>query len=171
MNDYVRTDLEQIGITACFTGHRFIADKDRDIVFSLTEKAIEEFYAKGYRRFFCGAAIGFDMLAAEAVLHMKTIYDDLRLILAIPCSEQYAKWADRDVKKWKLLCEKADRVDVLSEFYYDGCMEVRNRYMVDRSSLCICWLKSVKKGGTLQTVHLASENGLSIHNLAMEVHH
>lgn len=168
MNDHIVTDLEQIGITACFTGHRFIAEKDRALVSSLTEKAVEESYARGFRRFFCGAAIGFDMLAAEAVLHMKTTYDDLQLILAIPCSAQYAKWSEHDTEKWRSICERADRVDVLSEFYYDGCMEVRNRYMVDRSSLCICWLKTIKKGGTLQTVRLASEKGLVICNLAMK---
>ena len=44
-------------------------------------------------------------------------------------------------------------------------MMVRNRYMVDRSSLCLCYLRKAS-GGTKSTVDYAKKAGLQLLNLA-----
>ena len=50
-------------------------------------------------------------------------------------------------------------------FYYNGCMQVRNRYLVDHSSACICYLNNLRSG-TAYTVKYAESQGLQIINLA-----
>ena len=57
------------------------------------------------------------------------------------------------------------RLVCLSERYYQGCMHERNRYMVDHSRVCICYLTE-RTGGTAYTVEYARSRGLKIFNLA-----
>ena len=59
----------------------------------------------------------------------------------------------------------ADRVYALSRQYYAGCYAARNRFMVDASSLLICYFDG-RRGGTAQTVRMAGQSGLEIVNLA-----
>ena len=61
----------------------------------------------------------------------------------------------------------ANEVFCLSERYFRGCMHQRNRYMVDHSSVCVCYLTR-EDGGTASTVKYARRKGLPICNLAFE---
>ena len=152
--------------TVCFTGHRKIPSELRAGLSRKLSFAIAEAYANGYRRFFCGGALGFDTLAALAVLRAKEEYPDIFLYLAIPCSDQAARWSGEDRRIYEETLKKADHTVVLSERYYAGCMQARNRYMVEHSSLCICYWKE-SRGGTAFTVRYAVYRGLEIVNLAM----
>ena len=59
------------------------------------------------------------------------------------------------------LIEKADKIKYVSDEYFDGCMQKRNRYMVDNSSILIAYLYS-NMGGTKYTVNYAEKNGKNI---------
>ncbi len=120
----------------------------------------------GYRRFINGGAIGFDLLCAERVLDLRARHDDARLMMVLPCATQSLRWSDKDSQRYEHLLYHADSVRVLSKRYFAGCMMVRNRYMVDRSAFCICYLNQ-PKGGTMGTVAYAMEKGLSILNTAI----
>ena len=54
--------------------------------------------ARGTESFYCGGALGFDTIAARAVLAARDKYPFVRLVLALPCPQQDALWsrADRD---------------------------------------------------------------------------
>ena len=54
--------------TACFTGHRDITYSELKQISKALEQAICEAYENGYRYFSSGAAVGFDLEAAETVL-------------------------------------------------------------------------------------------------------
>ena len=54
----------------------------------------------------------------------------------------------------------------MSPNYYNGCMHVRNAYMVDRSSICVCYMKKLG-GGTLATVRYALSQDLPVVNIAV----
>ena len=58
-----------------------------------------------------------------------------------------------------------DAVRVFASNYFSGCFSVRNRFMVDSSSLLICYFDG-QAGGTAQTVHYAQGSGLHIINLS-----
>ncbi len=86
--------------------------------------------------------------------------------MVLPCAHQVCHWPERDEQRYAHLIVQSDEVRVLSQIYYDGCMMVRNRHMVDRSSLCICYLDK-PKGGTMSTAAYACKKGLTIVNLAL----
>lgn len=63
--------------TCCFTGHRIIKITP-ELVQRLRE-AIIAVIGQGVTEFYDGGAIGFDMLAAETVIELKSEYPDIRL--------------------------------------------------------------------------------------------
>ena len=101
--------------TACFTGHREIPKKDMRKVRRNTLNAIIRAYENGYRYFGSGRAIGFDLLTADCVLHLKKKYPDIRLILVLPCHGQTKYWSDKEIRKYNKIKKKADKVVFTSE--------------------------------------------------------
>ncbi len=160
--------------TCCFTGHRTVAKRHfqaaaeglLDHILSLSRRGITDFIA--------GGALGFDTLAALAVLKAQEYDPSIRLILAIPCLNQTEKWSDlpnalEHLKIYKVIMGMADEVIYTSErTYFDGCMKLRNQYMVDHASVCIAYW-SGRRGGTSQTVNMAESAGLEIINLYTEL--
>lgn len=153
--------------TVCFTGHRQLADSLVPVLAARLDAVLNKLYAMGYRRFICGGALGFDMLAAERVIAMKERLPGVQLVLAIPCAAQSRAWPVAEGQRYERIIYNADETHVLSKIYYKGCMAVRNRYMVDRSSYVICYLTDTK-GGTASTAAYAFKENLSLLNIAME---
>ena len=151
--------------TACFTGHRKIPPEELPMVKENLRKILIDCIEKGYCYFGAGGALGFDTLAAITVLELKEVYPDIRLILVLPCRNQTRGWKEIDIQKYEWIKSKADKVVYTSEHYYNGCMQKRNRHLVDHSSLCICYYTR-QRGGTAFTVDYASNIGLIITNLA-----
>lgn len=129
------------------------------------EKVIEESIQTGYLYFGAGGALGFDTLAANVVIKLRSKYPDIKLILVLPCKTQTRGWKQSDIDEYKRIIKDADKVVYTSENYYSGCMHKRNRHLVNNSSLCICYLTE-DNGGTFYTVNYAKQNGLSIVNIA-----
>lgn len=148
--------------TACFTGHRpeTFADYDEALI---REKILDETVRAidcGYTRFLCGMAKGADMVAGETVIRLKAVYPQLHLIAVVPFPKQAYCWEDEWISRYNLLIRQADHVVRMSPEYYPGCYMVRNRYMVDRSSLVIAVCQEqLKKGGTIQTIRYAEKSG------------
>ncbi len=145
--------------SCCFTGHRIIPPEDMSVLCQWLIETIEELISHGITRFFSGGAIGFDMLAAEAVLFLKEKYPDISLHIIVPCENQDVKWSDTNKKRYCRIKSRADEVKCLSPVYYNGCMQVRNRYMVDNSSVCVAYLTK-STGGTAATVKYAKSENL-----------
>lgn len=152
--------------SVCFTGHRHIAAEDRRELSALLDEKLAALYRQGYRYFYCGGALGFDTLAAEAVVRLKETAPEAQLIMALPCPDQSKNWPPADTACYERLLYLADRIQVTSSFYFDGCMQVRNRFMVDHSALCVCYLVYMR-GGTMSTVKYALDQGCRLVNLAM----
>ena len=102
-------------------------------------------------------AEGFDMIGAEILLKIRK-NRNIKVIAVVPCIGQESKWKPEQQKRYKQILQKCDEVITLSEFYTPTCMNDRNKYMVDHSSICIaCW--NVKPSGTGNTVRFAKQNG------------
>ena len=150
--------------SVCFTGHRIVGtDLDTDRLQRCIEKAI----SKGCDTFICGGALGFDTFAARTVLRMRYVYPHIKLHLYLPCSNQSDRWTPAQRAVYDLIIEKADLVDRVARPYYDGCMRERNYKMVDNADLCICYLNSLDKSGTAQTVRYAKRKGKMIVNVSL----
>ena len=151
--------------TVCFTGHRDIDDCDKEALRELVLKTILIYIRRGYCNFICGGAVGFDSIAAECVAELKKEHGELSLVLALPCRDQTAKWNNlEELSFYKKMLGKADEVVYTSQMYEKGCMHLRNRYMVDNSSVCIAY-KTSEKGGTAYTCKYAEKSGLEVVNL------
>ena len=154
-------------VTCCFTGHRSIGEEQQRCLRQRLGSLLEQLYRQGYRRFYSGGALGLDLLAAESVIDLRGRHADVQLLLALPCAEQTRRWPAVERERQGRLKAQADHCVTLSPHYYTGCMMVRNRHMVDRSSLCVCYLTHMR-GGTLSTVRYALGEGLPCINLAMD---
>lgn len=156
--------------TCCFSGYRvekmpFAANDPRvDALTAALDRAIADAAAQGYTGFFSGMSTGFDLWAAEAVLRARET-PPIQLFCAIPFDRQADRYSSEWKRRFNHCLLAADRVFVLSRDYYAGCYAARNRFMVDASSLLICYFDG-KPGGTAQTVRMAKQNNLRIVNLA-----
>ena len=151
--------------TACFTGHREISPAHRLIINLRLSETIENLIEEGYSRFVAGGALGFDTLAAMTVLAMKKRYPYIRLALILPCREQADRWSEHNQRIYAAIMARADEVIYTADRYVSGCMQIRNRRLVDESSVCIAYLNK-SAGGTAYTVRYAEQQGLAVINLA-----
>lgn len=151
----------------CFTGHRKIPPEQLFEITRRIKDKINDLISNGYICFLTGGALGFDTIAAEAIIEYKNVNPDIQLILALPCQTQAEKWLDKDKARYELIKKKADRVLYISDEYTRGCMFKRNRYLVDNGSVCICYLKD-NTGGTAYTVKYAENKMLEVINIAKE---
>ncbi len=153
--------------TCCFTGHRQIPAGELEGIRERLEEIIKELYHRNILYYRAGGAVGFDSLAAEAVLHLREQeeYAKMKLILVLPCHDQTRGWNAADVERYEDIKRKADEVIYVSQEYTRGCMHKRNRRLVDNSSICICY-QTKARGGTAYTVHYAEEHKLDIINVA-----
>lgn len=151
--------------SCCFTGHRKIEKDKIPLISALLETEIEKMVLDGVRYFYCGGAIGFDTLAEKAVIKLRKKYPDIKLCIAVPHRGQSSSFGEKERQEYDEILSLADKVVCLSEHYYSGCMHARNRFMVENSGYCICYLNE-KTGGTTYTVNYAQKQGLHIINIA-----
>ncbi len=102
-------------------------------------------------------AEGFDMIATEILIKLRKTYN-IKIIAIVPCLGQELKWKPCQQERYKKLLSCCDEVIVLSNHYYIGCMNDRNKFMVDNSCVCIaCW--NGCPSGTGNTVKFAKQKG------------
>lgn len=147
-------------LACALTGHR---DLPADFDYEKLEKAIVGLMREGVKNFYCGMARGFDLTAAVYVIKHKKRYG-ARLIGCIPCPAQDKFYSAREKERYAFILENCDEKVCLSEEYYAGCMQARDRYMVDNADTVLCFLKR-SSGGTRYTVDYAVRNGLRIINI------
>lgn len=99
-----------------------------------TEAAIKGSDNQGIRwrlsSFYCGCAMGFDMLAAEVALALQSELSGLQVIAVVPYRGQSERWNDAMKARYDTILCNSDDVIILSEHYYHGCLLRRNDYMV-----------------------------------------
>ena len=107
--------------------------------------AVESAIHEGMEHFICGMAEGCDLYFAETVLALKKHYPHVTLEAAIPCPTQADGW----------------------QSYTPGCMQRRNRYMVDHASLLIA-VNDGLRGGTRSTIEYAFRRGVNVLDIPLE---
>lgn len=143
--------------SACFTGHRKISHNIEELstkLYCVVEKMIKK---DGITDFFNGGAIGWDILTAKVVLKLKETYPQVQLHMILPCTpeEQSENWTEEQKKEYFYVLESADTVRKVSEYYFDGCMKVRNAELVRLAGCCFCYWNGNYRTGTGQTVKMA----------------
>ena len=147
--------------TCCFSGHRILPSNfDCEELKKLVYKSIND----GFDTFLCGMALGFDSECFKVLQELKKDFT-LKVIACIPCESQSKFFNKKQKAEYEKMINSADEVIYVSKEYFDGCMQKRNRHLVDGSSLCVCYLAK-QDGGTAYTVQYAREKGLQVVNIA-----
>lgn len=153
----------------CFTGHRVIPGAERPALKERLREEILRLAEQGIDTFLAGGALGFDTMAAQEVLSLReTELPGIHLVLVLPCLGQENHWDSDSIELYHSLIRQADEAIYTGDVYTEGCMHTRNRYLVNHSSRCLCYLKDTAQGGTAYTVRYAKQQGLQITNLAEE---
>ncbi len=147
----------------CFTGHRYIRQEHTEILNKNLSEIIDRLFEEGVTDFITGGALGFDTLAAQAVLKARAKNPAIRLVLALPCRNQTRNWKREDIAEYNRIAEEADEIIFVSAEYSVSCMQKRNRFMADNSSHCVFYLVSTR-GGTAYTVKYALSLDLDMIN-------
>lgn len=132
-------------------------NKLRSILIFNIENAIQN----GYTHFIAGGAIGFDMLAAECVLELQSSHNDLSLEIAIPCENQSKYYTAEQKVRYASIISAATKTTQVCTHYTKYCMQKRNEYIVDNSSLVIAYFTGTPSG-TKNTIDFAKRNGVKI---------
>jgi len=147
--------------TCCFTGHRRFYSKSATEIRREVTRAIEELIEIGVTTFKAGGALGFDTVCAQTVISLKEKYPYIELHLILPCKRQTRNWNPHDKKVYREIFDSADSATYLFENYFEGCMQLRNRALVDGSNYCIAYLCR-HYGGTYYTVNYAKEKDVDV---------
>lgn len=158
------------GLTCCFTGHRpqglpCGGDEGAPACIRLKDALRREIAAlveeRGVTRFISGMALGIDQWAAGLVAQLRGQYPHLSLEGAVPCAGQESRWSRDKQLQYHALRRQCDRWTILQPAYTRGCMQARNRYMVDNSDIVLAvW--DGRPGGTGSTVAYARKRGLCL---------
>ena len=145
-----------------FTGHRnaqYYNECIKPLEPALSE-AIKGLLDSGYGEFYCGMAQGFDLMAAQCLLRFKDRYL-FRLIAVKPCADQTSTFTSKNKKLHDEILKDCHDVITLSDVYFKGCMQARDRYLVDNCDALLCFLRK-SSGGTYYTVNYAIKKGKKI---------
>ena len=148
-----------------FTGHRIIPLARQEEVRERLTTAVTLAYKLGITRFYCGMALGFDMMAAEVVLLLKDKFPDIQLIAVVPFLGQSNRWTSSEQKRYHQIHVRTDKVVTLSENYFRGCLLRRNDYMLSHSCGVIAYFDGKPNGGTFYTVWKAERMKMDVVNI------
>lgn len=167
--------------TVCFTGHRPkdlaggydpTSEPNRKMLWAL-RKLIERSINQGYDTFISGMALGIDQWAVKVLLALKKVNPQIKIIAAVPCEEQEAKWIPESKEEYKDLLSKVDEVHYLTRMTYNeykkntghDCMTERNTWMINNSSQVIAVWNEKPNGGTADAVRKSVKQGKEIIHL------
>lgn len=151
--------------SCCFSGHRDIEVEKIPEIKQKLEEVLNKLIKEGYTDFYTGGAIGFDTVAAQCVLKIGENNPEIKLHVIHPCGNQTRGWSAENVAEFDRINSLAFESLYLNDEYFNGCMQVRNRYLVEQSSVIIAYLTRTS-GGSAYTVKYAEKKGLKIINIA-----
>lgn len=154
--------------TLCFSGHR--TEKLNCDIYLLKRKLvfiIDKYIKNGYDTFLTGGCYGFDFIAFSIIERAKNKYPHIKNIVVSPFKGQESKWSKEEIEKYEFLMPKADKIIYISNSYQWGVFHKRNRFMVDNSSVLLCYSNGT--GGSEYTLNYAKKMGIETINLFNEM--
>ena len=153
--------------TCFFTGHRAIAKGSIAAIEARIEREAQTLINdKGVTDFITGGALGFDTLAARVIIRLKEKYDYIKLHLYLPCHNQMENWSSKDQFEGRMIMSYADsKIYTTEGKYVTGCMQLRNKRMVNDAHYCIAYMKN-PRSGTAQTIMYAEDKDDVVINIA-----
>ncbi len=149
--------------TISFSGHRSVVLSDE--IYDNLGSQLEVYIKNGYDTFLVGMAKGFDLICGLSVIRLQETYPNLKIIPVVPCDNQTDNFSYTEMISYKKIMTAAYDVIQTGKSRTAYSMHKRNRYMVDNSSILICYLTQ-KKSGTYYTCNYAYKSGIEVINIA-----
>lgn len=141
------------------TGHRVLGgDFSKQKLNMILQEMIVD---KNVDIFYCGMALGFDMLACEMLIELQKIYPQVKIIACIPCLEQPDVFPPKEKLRYHELLKHCYSNVLISLTYTRACMHQRNHYMVDNADYLIAYCNK-PTGGSVNTVKYAQKKGIPV---------
>ena len=119
---------------------------------------------KEYVEFLVGRTGAFDYIAASTIftVHKRLDYGNCSIVLVLPyMTEEY-----RDNKNsLEEYYNGVEICDAAASGHYKAAFTIRNRQMVERSDLVLCWIEH-ESGGAFQAVKYAKKLKKEVRNLS-----
>jgi len=147
-----------MGKIVALTGHR-VLKKDFDLYHF--NRVLVNIIESGYNIFYIGMAIGFDITGCKLLNELKETYKDIKIIACIPCKEQDKFFNKKEKNDYENCLKFCEEIIYITDTYITGCMQMRNRYMVDNCDLLLAYLYK-NLGGTYYTVNYAKRKNKEI---------
>ena len=156
------TEAEMRLHRCCFTGHRpHKLTRPAWLVKLDLEKEIKRAIKDGYTTFMSGMAQGVDIWAAQIVLKLRDKGEPIKLICAIPFEGFEERWDAKWQQQYREIMTVADLVRFICPGYGKASFQIRNEWMVDRSSRVIAVFNNTPSG-TFNTVEYAISKGVQV---------
>ena len=154
--------------TVCFTGHRpEKLTQSEETVREALRKGIDQALAWRCTTFISGMAPGVDIWAAEEILALKRKNPEVKLVCAVPFDGFARNWDDDWKNRYTAILAKADEVFFVSPGNMRAVAIIRDKWMVDHSSLVIAFYNG-EKGGTRTTIDYAEKKKVRVLNVFKE---
>lgn len=144
----------------CFTGHRpekLKIPEDRLVL--LLEEEIRKAIVGGFTTYITGMAKGTDIVAGEIILRLREQDGRLKLICALPHPGFGLHWGGGWTERFQRVLAAADLSRTICPSFSYVSYQVRNKWLVDHSSLVIGVFNG-ERGGTKNTLDYAKRTGV-----------
>lgn len=157
---FCREILVEKSKTCAVSGHRWGKEKPSIKVIKETFLKLIE---KGYDTFLVGMAVGFDTDCFH-ILEEIRIKKKIKIVACIPCVKQNKFFRKKNSKEYNRMRTVADERVLVGTRYTTSCMIKRNRFMVERCSAIVIFLRH-RYGGTFSTYNYAKKMNVEIINV------
>ena len=137
--------------TCAVSGNRTVLN-DLDIE-KLKEIFIKLIINRDINTFLVGMAVGFDTICFKTLLEIRKNFN-IKIVACIPCANQDYNYNEKQKKEYEKMLELADEKVYTGFEYTKKCMLIRNKYLVDNSSVLVVYSRK-KTGGTVYTKNYA----------------
>lgn len=149
--------------SVCFTGHRpkkLLSPYDENCDYfkklrALLRKQILIAIEDGCTEFYCGMAMGTDLIAGQLVLDLTALYPNIHLNAVCPYPHQSENYPDSWIGRYMHVLSHCEKIHIICGAYVQGCFAIRNRYLVDNSDKVISVWDGKQQSGTAQTIRYA----------------
>ena len=149
--------------TVTFIGHRYIDNMFR--IESRLEDIIRDLIQEHeYVEFLVGRDGEFDQIVSSTVLRVKRQVGNKNSALVWVMPYPRAEY-ENNAESFDNYYDEIEVCEESSRAHFKGAIQIRNRHMVDRASLLICYVEH-ESGGAYQTLQYAKKQEKKIINLA-----
>lgn len=152
--------------TVSFFGHRYIDNYGRieGKLATLTRKLLSTGY---FIEFLVGRDGDFDQIVSSTIRAAKRAADDNNSALVWVMAYPKAEYAN-NAQSFEDYYDEIEVSDAASRSHFKAAIQIRNREMIDRSDLVVCFVER-KFGGAFATLQYAQKQKKKVINLAEDL--